>query len=477
MSPGHRKPDEPGRDGSKPRRRGKDKPPRSDAKGQRGGTGTPPPGSVLPGQDTGHQKAASKAASGGTVLPGGHQASSGSRQTRKQVRQQQEAQKRRERQRWLLTGLAVLVVVALVIVAIVWLSGRDDDDSSTSGTERTEQTLTMTLAAEGSAATSGALMIDDPANASAASVLVPSRLFVEGPTPDGIPFGDTVLLGNDAAPGTALADTLDVIVDNTWQVSDAMLAALVEDVGGVLVDVDVDVVKDDKVVLAAGDGQLLTGDQAVLYANYLGNGEVEEARLARFGNVVDQLMRRLPDNHDTLVDVFTKVNATEHATLSVDDLADFAQSYGTISRGGDAVYQTLPTTVLASTGKLPALTVEAEGLERLRTGLLADSLPPDAGGDQITVLVQNGVGTPGLVEDKAATKLRDDGYEFLNGGNANEFGLKETVVLVPDSSEASIALGESVASTLGVPKSAVQVSELGQSVADVVVVLGEDFEP
>lgn len=376
----------------------------------------------------------------------------------------------------MLTGLAVLAVVVVGVALVVWLTGREDDSSTSAGAGRTEQTLTMTLAAEGAPATSGALMIDDPANASAASVLVPSRLFVEGPTPDGIPFGDTVLLGSDAAPGTALADTLDVIVDDTWQVSDAMLSALVENVGGVLVDVDVDVVKGGKIIVTAGDGQLLSGPQAVAYATYLGDGEVEEARLARFGNVVDQLMRKLPDSHDTLVDVFTQVDATEQATLSVDALADFAQSYGDIARGGDAAYQTLPTTVLDSTDKLPALIVDPEGLERLRQGLLADSLPPNAGGDQITVLVQNGVGTP-LLEQKAADKLRDEGYDFYNGGNANEFGRKQTLVLVPDSTEASLALGASVAETLGVPQSSVQVSNLGQSVADVVVVLGADFKP
>jgi hypothetical protein len=112
----------------------------------------------------------------------------------------------------------------------------------------------------------------------------------------------------------------------------------------------------------------------------------------------------------------------------------------------------------------------------LRSGLLADSLPPDAGGDQITVLIQNGVGTPGLEQD-AAKLLRDAGYDFLNGGNANSFGVKQTIVLIPDASTASVTLGENVAATLGVPDSAVEVSDQGSSVTDVIVVLGEDFKP
>jgi hypothetical protein len=284
------------------------------------------------------------------------------------------------------------------------------------------------------------------------------------------------LLGEDAAPGNALADTLDVVVDNTWQMSDAMLEKLVDKVGGVLVDVDVDIVEGRNVIVPAGDAQLLTGRQAVAYANFLAGGDVEDARLARFGDVLDQLMQRLPDSRGALVNLFTQVDATQQSTLSVDDLADFALGYGKVARGGDAAYQTLPTTVLDSSSKLPALNVDPEGLDRLRSGLLADSLPPDAGGDQITVLIQNGVGTPGLEQD-AAKLLRDAGYDFLNGGNANSFGVKQTIVLIPDASTASVTLGENVAATLGVPDSAVEVSDQGSSVTDVIVVLGEDFKP
>jgi hypothetical protein len=505
MSPGHRQTGGKNGKGEKSSwRRRKDEVSIADRLNQptHPGQDAPPPGSILPGQDQGRtppppkkepsnappkrderDQRAHKERPGkqpqrapGTVLPGKGDAAAVPAQTRKQLRQQREEQKRQERQRWGLTGLAVLAVVVVGILVVVWISGRDSGEPAASGTGRTEQTLAMTLAGENSSATSGALMINDAANSSAASVLVPSRLFVEGPTPNGIPVGDTVLLGDDAAPGNALADTLDVIVDNTWQMSDSMLETLVDKVDGVLVDVDVDVVDGRTIVVAAGDGQLLNGKQAVAYANYLAKGDVEEARLARFGDVLDQLMQRLPNNRDTLVKLFTEVNATERSTLSVDDLADFALEYGNVARGGDAAYQSLPTTVLESSGKLPALNIDPEGLDRLRSGLLADSLPPDAGGDQITVLIQNGVGTPGIEQD-AATLLRDAGYDFLNGGNANSFGVKQTIVLIPDSTTASVTLGEDVASTLGVPDSAVEVSDQGSSVADVIVVLGEDFKP
>ena len=339
----------------------------------------------------------------------------------------------------------------------------------------------MTLADEGEAATSGALMVYDADNQTAGSVLIPSRLFVEGPTPGGLPFGETVLLGDDAAPGTSLADTLDVVVDDTWQVSDQMLADLVDAAGGVLIDVDTDVLAgpangQQSIVVAAGDGQLLGGKEAVAFATYLAPDENEEARLARFSQVLDQVVQRLPEDRAALVGTLEGVNATESSTLSTESLADFLLGYGTLGRGGDTSYQTLPVDPLETGAPNPALIVDPAGLERLRAGLLADSLPPDAGGEQITVYVQNGVGTPGLEQD-AADLLRDKGYDFLNGGNANAFGREQTLILIPDTTEASRALGEDVATTLGVPVSAVQVSDQGSSIADVIVILGADFEP
>jgi hypothetical protein len=244
----------------------------------------------------------------------------------------------------------------------------------------------------------------------------------------------------------------------------------------VLVDVDVDVVDGQTIVVPAGDAQLLDGRQAVAFATYLGPNEVEEARLARFSQVLDQVVQRLPEDRDALVATLQQVKATERATLDVESLADFLLGYGEIGRGGDTSYQSLPVDTLETGGPKPSLVVNLEGLERLHQGLLADSLPPDAGGDQITVYVQNGVGTPGLGQEAAAL-LRDAGYDYFNGGNANSFGRETTLILIPDGGETSRALGADVAATLGVPESAVQVSDQGSSIADVIVILGEDFQP
>ncbi len=85
-------------------------------------------------------------------------------------------------------------------------------------------------------------------------------------------------------------------------------------------------------------------------------------------------------------------------------------------------------------------------------------------------------GTPGLVE-AARTRLVDDGFRFVNGGNAAEFGFEESAVIIPDGTEKSVSTGQRVAASSGCRRASVTTSDRGQTVADVIVILGEDFAP
>ena len=56
-------------------------------------------------------------------------------------------------------------------------------------------------------------------------------------------------------------------------------------------------------------------------------------------------------------------------------------------------------------------------------------------------------------------------------------GRRQSAVLIPDSTPASVERGAAVAAALGLPASSVGVSGQGQTVAEVIVVLGRDFKP
>jgi hypothetical protein len=90
------------------------------------------------------------------------------------------------------------------------------------------------------------------------------------------------------------------------------------------------------------------------------------------------------------------------------------------------------------------------------------------------VLVQNGVGTPGLGE-QARHLLVDAGMRFVSGGNAATLGRDKTVVAIPSDGQRDRERGAAVAKALGLPDDAIAVGKDQPTLADVVVVLGEDF--
>jgi hypothetical protein len=79
--------------------------------------------------------------------------------------------------------------------------------------------------------------------------------------------------------------------------------------------------------------------------------------------------------------------------------------------------------------------------------------------------------------EKARTKLVAAGFQFINGGNASPFNADPSSIQVPDGTEKSLARGRQVAAALGLPADSVVPTDRGQTVADVIVLLGSDFTP
>ena len=155
----------------------------------------------------------------------------------------------------------------------------------------------------------------------AAAVLIPSRLIVDLPGSGSVAFGEALGLPDKEAPAKALTDLLGVHVDGGWVLTQAGLAALVDKVGGVPAEVDVDVVTKaadgtDTVVVRAGS-QHLDGAAAAAYATYAAPEEPEQARLARFYDVLDGVLRGLPDQTREIEGTVTSLKAwvEQHALI------------------------------------------------------------------------------------------------------------------------------------------------------------------
>lgn len=92
--------------------------------------------------------------------------------------------------------------------------------------------------------------------------------------------------------------------------------------------------------------------------------------------------------------------------------------------------------------------------------------------EPIPVAVLNGSGAPGVGETVAA-RLIPAGFQVVESGNSAEFGHQSTQI-VP-SGEVMVAVARRVAEVLGV--GTVTVSGVPSGVADITIVVGEDFRP
>ena len=308
-------------------------------------------------------------------------------------------------------------------------------------------------------------------------VLVPSRLLLDVPGAGQVPLTQA-LAPQPSALGAAVADALDIRVDATWVLDSAALAALIDAIGGVVVDVDVDVTEDSDVgaavLVGAGTGQRLSGTQAAAYAQLIVGEEPEASRLARQEVVLGAAFGALPKvikarraliaglpgaPQGSALDAVVATTGGLREEAAADRLASTLLPVDDIDSGGDVTSYGLDAAAAAV---------------MVRSRLAGAALPVPSGG-RTRVLVQNGVGTPGL-GDAARSRLVAAGLRYVGGGNTSGFGVEQSLVLLPDNSASSRARGKAVVQALGLTDAALRVTDSAPTVADLVVVLGADFQ-
>jgi hypothetical protein len=310
-------------------------------------------------------------------------------------------------------------------------------------------------------------------------ISITPSVIVEVATGGALPFGEIIRLTDQNSSANALSDAIGVNVNATQWMDPLAFSGLVDAVGGVIVDVDVDVVKTQPdgtkvVVIPAGKAQTLQGPQAAMYATYLAPGEPEEARMARFTQVFRLVVSRLPSDPAKVEPILTGLGASARSTVPAAQVAAFLVRLHADVLSDNVAYKNLPVKsdqVVAS-----ATRIDQEATATMVAELLPDAMRTPGVNSKVRVLVQNGVGIPGL-NAAARQLLVDAGYTYVNGGNAASWGQKATVVVVPDATAESLRWGNEIAAALKVPATAVQVATTTQSVADVIVVLGADFKP
>jgi hypothetical protein len=399
------------------------------------------------------------------------------------TRREQRAERRRQRRRRLgAGGIAGLVVAVLAVLA----GGGFFVHNATSGPSKPgdpQQTMLIALTGNDRSAAASMLAAHQASPRQGFEMLIPSRLLTDVCGFGSQQFGHIFTLpGGAAVARTAFSQVLgDVTIDSTLTLTETQLARLVDGVGGVVVDIDTDIITTSGtsrvVAIPKGNGQRLSGANAVLFATYVAAGEPPAASLTRFQEVFEALITALPRKNSLVV---SALRAAQVDASSAAKAASLFIALAADDRATRLLSENMPSQPIDSGGGPPAYRVDPNGLKTLVSAQLAKSLPSDDVSKRPTVLIQNGVGRPGLVES-ACNRLLPAGFRFAGSGNAQTFDHKTTQIFVfpstPDDLVRVTRDGDRVADLLRLPRSDVVASNQGNNVADLVVILGRDYKP
>jgi hypothetical protein len=388
-------------------------------------------------------------------------------------RAQQRRDRRRKQVRLIGSVLAVLALVAGAF-GVYLATGDEEPPAAEEVAQRTEATLLLQVAGPEGDGVANALLGQDPETTSGAVVLLPPQVVLNVPGSGSLPLGRVQAATAPETARAALSDLVGVTVDHSWTLSLAAFMTLVDALGGIEAEVDVPVVQGQTVVVGPGS-QLLDGARAAAFLTFLAPEEQEQSRLARIQQVLDGLLDALPPDRAELSTLLQSFGAGSASSLPAPELAAYLLAVAEADAASDVQYDVLPVIPIDPGGGVTAFRVDPERVRGMVDRLFPDSVPEGQREEGNRVLVLNGVGTPGLGE-QVRNRLVPAGFVFAGSRNAPSFGVAETQVLVPEATAEGQALGERVAAALGVPASSVATQQIG-NVADVVVLVGADFQP
>jgi hypothetical protein len=390
---------------------------------------------------------------------------------------EKERQRRRRQRRRRTSAFAVLGVVLLLVAGglLVGKAVRGNDPTG-KPKARTQRTLLFAITGSTGAARAVALYAYDPAPKTAALVLIPPNTLSDVVGIGNVVLGNALRLGGAGAARDSVSDLMGVLVDQDWVLTSEAFVALVDRAGGVVVDVDADVVTKGQVVVRAGAAQRLDGATALAYATYVARGQDQVTFQARLQRVLEATFAALPAAPAEIATSITALGGGSRTSWQPLPLAEFVNGVRQVQAAPDGYDpQVLPVTPIETGSGSPAFGIKVDEVATLVHNVLGDSLPPGRDDGDNRVLVLNGVGTPGIGAS-VGKKLRNE-FRVVGSRNKQGFGEQVSVVVVFDNTDPSLAKARRAAELLGLPPTAVRTSTLTQSVADVIVVIGADYKP
>ncbi|WP_345982109.1 LytR C-terminal domain-containing protein [Streptomyces sp. DSS69] len=370
--------------------------------------------------------------------------------------------------------IALIVVAVLVVgggVGYLWsadmlpgLSGPEEKKSVAVGAQQRD-VIVVHLHNTKKGGTSTALLVDNATTKQGTTVLLPNTLAVAGDD------GSTTTLGksvdDDGRTGTreSIETLLGTKISGTWRLDTPYLEILVEQVGNIEMDTDIDVPDAKKgaaPLVKKGEAQTLSGPMAVAYATYLAPGEAEAKQLARFGEVMRAVLRKISEDPKAATVTVETLAQVLDPSLPEKDLGASLATLASRAKVGDYKTAMLP---VQDDGTLTDAATRS-----VVKDILGGTVKAPEDGAPLRVAVRNATGNARAGESARIT-LVNGGYAFVDSGKAEEEA--ESVVIYRSAEDKGKA--SEVAKTLGLPAGAVKEGEPAAN-ADVSAVLGQNYK-
>ncbi len=327
--------------------------------------------------------------------------------------ERREEAKRRGRNR----GVALVVVLALLLVGgtgWAWYAGLlpgTGDDGGTGGAAAGEQRDVIVLhLREQGGASSTALLVDNEGAGEGSTLLLPNALAVSAENGSTTTLGKSVQDRGAGPTRDALNTLLGSDIKGTWRLDTPFLENLVELVGGITLDTDTTVPgakRGAEPQVEKGGDQDLDGRAAVAYATYRARSEPQTAQLARFGQVMQALLKKVSADASAATRTVESLGQIPDPSLSEAQLGSALAALADRARQGDYRTRTLPVRADGTLGR--------QAGDRIVKKVLGGSVKnsdPDA---VPRVSLKNASGRRGL-DGTASAALVNGGYTVVKAG-------------------------------------------------------------
>jgi hypothetical protein len=387
--------------------------------------------------------------------------------------ERREEAKRRGRNRRM--SLVVVLVLALIGGAgYLWQAGKlpgagkssASQGAGAGGPQKRDVIVVHMIPVDGGPSAT-ALLVDNATKGRGSTLLLPNTLALT--TDD----GNASTLGTSVGEGIgptrdALNTLLGADIKGSWRLDSPFLELLVDALGDVIVDTDATIQgtgKDKgKTLVQKGEKQELSGQAAVAYAEYHAPGETQDKQLARFGQVFQGVLKKLPSDPADTTKVVQSLGQILDPSLTDKQLGASLAQLAELAKTGSYDTQELPVQ--------PDGTLSAQATDSVKD-LLGGTVKQAEGTKQPRVRISDATGGKNAAAMAQAAIANGGTYTYVSGGKA-ESTASTSQVLYAD--QAKLAAAKDVAATLGLPPTSVKKGKVPSN-ADIAVTLGKDYKP